>query len=45
VVFCAKTFAKTFEEAAKSGNTVLIPLRNVMSPAEIEKALMAKELL
>ena len=45
VVFCAKTFAKTFEEAVKSGNTVLIPLRNVMSPAEIEKALQAKGLL
>ena len=45
VVFCAKTFAKTFEDAVKAGDTVLIPLRNVMSPAEIEKALMAKELL
>ena len=30
VVFCAKTFVKTFEGCEKNG-TVLIPLKNVMS--------------
>ena len=38
VVFCAKTFIKTFEDAQKSG-TLVIPLKNVMSAPEIEKAL------
>lgn len=38
VVFCAKTFIKTFEDAQKSG-TLVIPLKNVMSALEIEKAL------
>lgn len=38
VVFCAKTFAKNFDDAAKNG-TVIIPLRNVMSDKEIEAAL------
>jgi PTS system ascorbate-specific IIB component len=45
VVFFAKTFAKTFEGSVDPAKTVLIPLRNVMSPAEIEKALMALDLL
>ncbi len=44
VVFCARTFEKTFADAAK-GDTVLIPLRNVMSAQEIEKALQEKGLL
>ena len=38
IVFCAKTFIKTFEDAQKSG-TLVIPLKNVMSAPEIEKAL------
>ncbi len=38
VVMFAKTFANTFK-GAEGPNTVLIPLRNVMSAAEIEKAL------
>ena len=38
VVFCAKTFAKNFDDATKAG-TVIIPLRNVMSDKEIEAAL------
>lgn len=38
VVFCAKTFVKTFE-GNLGANTTLIPLRNVMSAPEIEKAL------
>ncbi|MCQ2442465.1 MAG: PTS sugar transporter subunit IIB [Oscillospiraceae bacterium] len=38
VVFCARTFAKTFE-GNLGANTTLIPLRNVMSAPEIEKAL------
>ena len=44
VVFCARTFEKTFEGAAKKG-TVLIPLRNVMSAPEIEGALKEAGLL
>ncbi len=43
VVFCARTFEKTFADAAK--DTTLIPLRNVMSAPEIEKALQEKGLL
>lgn len=38
IVFCAKTFIKTFEDAQKRG-TLVIPLKNVMSAPEIEKAL------
>ena len=44
VVFCAKTFAKNFDDAAKAG-TIVIPLRNVMSDKEIEAALKAAGLL
>lgn len=44
LVFCAKTFVKTFEGVEKNG-TVLIPLRNVMSAKEIEDALKAADLL
>ncbi|HAS20303.1 MAG TPA: PTS lactose transporter subunit IIB [Lachnospiraceae bacterium] len=44
LVFCAKTFVKTFEGCEKNG-TVLIPLRNVMSAKEIEDALKAADLL
>ncbi len=44
VVFCAKTFAKNFEDAAKAG-TVVIPLKNVMSDKEIEAALKAAGLI
>ena len=41
VVFCARTFAKTFE----GSGTVLIPLKNVMSDKEIEAALKEAGLL
>ena len=41
VVFCAKTFVKTFEGV----DTVLIPLKNVMSDKEIEAALKEAGLL
>ena len=44
LVFCAKTFVKTFEGCEKNG-TILIPLRNVMSAKEIEDALKAADLL
>lgn len=44
VVFCAKNFANMFGEAAKKG-TVVLGLRNIMSPAEMEKALQEKGLL
>lgn len=44
VVFCARNFAKTFADAEKKGVTV-IPLRNVMSNVEIEKALKERDLL
>ena len=44
VVFCARTFVKTFDGVEKDG-TVLIPLRNVMSAPEIESALKEKGLL
>ena len=44
VVFCARTFVKTFDGCEKNG-TVLIPLKNVMSDKEIEAALKAADLL
>jgi PTS system ascorbate-specific IIB component len=44
VVFCARTFAKNFEEVTKT-NTILIPLKNVMSDKEIEAGLKEKDLL
>ena len=44
VVFCARTFVKTFEGIEKNG-TVLIPLKNVMSDKEIEAALKEADLL
>lgn len=44
VVFCARTFAKTFE-GNLGANTTLIPLRNVMSAPEIEKALIEAGLI
>ena len=44
VIFCARTFVKTFDGCEKDG-TVLIPLRNVMSAPEIEAALKEKGLL
>ena len=44
LVFCAKTFVKTFDGVEKNG-TILIPLRNVMSAKEIEDALKAADLL
>ena len=44
VVFCARTFVKTFEGIEANG-TVLIPLKNVMSDKEIEAALQELDLL
>ena len=38
VVFCARTFAKNFEDLAASGKTI-VPLKNVMSDKEIDAAL------
>ncbi|MBQ9493638.1 MAG: PTS sugar transporter subunit IIB [Oscillibacter sp.] len=44
VVFCARNFAKTFEDAQKKG-TVIIPLKNIMSDKEMEKAMQDAGLL
>ncbi len=44
LVFCARTFVKTFDGVEKNGTT-LIPLKNVMSAPEIEAALKAANLL
>lgn len=44
VVFCARNFASTFDDAKKNG-TVIIPLRNIMSAPEIEKGLKEAGLL
>ena len=44
VVFCARTFVKTFDGVEKNG-TALIPLKNVMSAQEIEAALKDAGLL
>lgn len=44
VVLFAKPFAKTFE-GSEGANTVLIPLKNVMSDKEIEAALKEQGLL
>ena len=41
VAFCARTFAKTFDGV----DTVLIPLKNVMSAPEIEEGLKNAGLL
>lgn len=44
LVFCARTFAKNFEDLVAQGKTV-IPLKNVMSDKEIEAALQEQDLL
>ena len=44
VVFCARNFANTFEDAKKKGATVL-GLRNIMSEQEMEKAMREAGLL
>ncbi len=36
VVFCAQNFANMFKDAEKKG-TIVIGLRNIMSPKEIEE--------
>ena len=36
VVFCAKNFANMFKDAEKKG-TIVIGLKNIMSPKEIEE--------
>ncbi len=43
VVFCSKAFATNFENLG--GNTVVIPLKNVMSDKEIEEGLQTAGLL
>ena len=44
VVFCARNFANTFEDAKKKG-TVVLGLRNIMSEQEMEKAMREADLL
>ena len=44
VVLCARNFAKTFEDAQKKG-TVVLPLKNIMSDKEMEKAMQDAGLL
>ncbi len=44
VVLCARNFAKTFEDAQKKG-TVVLPLKNIMSDKEMEKAMKEAGLL
>ncbi|MCR5228932.1 MAG: PTS sugar transporter subunit IIB [Solobacterium sp.] len=43
LVFCARTFVKNFEGVG--ANTIVIPLKNVMSDKEIEAALKEADLL
>lgn len=44
IVLCARNFASMFKDAEKKG-TIVLGLRNIMSPAEMEKALMDHGLL
>ena len=44
VVFCARNFAKMFEDAQKKG-TVVLGLRNIMSDKEMEAAMKDAGLL
>ena len=44
VVFCARNFANTFEDAKKKG-TVVLGLRNIMSEQEMERAMREADLL
>ena len=44
LVFCARTFAKNFDELVAAGK-IVIPLKNVMSAKEIEAALKEADLL
>lgn len=44
IVLCAKNFVSTFKDAEKKG-TIVLGLRNIMSPGEMEKALEARGLL
>ena len=44
VVFCARNFAKMFDDA-KSKGTVVLGLRNIMSDKEMEKAMQEAGLL
>ena len=44
VVFCAKNFTNMFKDAEKNG-TLVIGLKNIMSAAEIEKALKEHEII
>ena len=44
VVFCARNFAKMFEDAQKKG-TVVLGLRNIMSDKEMEAAMKDSGLL
>lgn len=44
VVFCAQNFTNMFKEAEKKG-TIVIGLKNIMSPKEIEEKMREKELI
>lgn len=44
VVFCARNFAKMFDDAQKKG-TVVLGLKNIMSDKEMEKAMQDAGLL
>ncbi len=44
IVFCARNFAGMFKDAEKKG-TVVLGLKNIMSPGEMEKALREKGLI
>ena len=44
VVLCARNFVKTFEDAQKKG-TVVLGLKNIMSPQEMEQAMKDAGLL
>lgn len=44
IIFCARSFAKTFEAAKKEG-AVVLGLRNIMSEQEMERAMREAGLL
>lgn len=44
IVFCAQNFANMFKDAEKKG-TVVVGLKNIMSPKEIEEKMREKGLL
>lgn len=44
IVLCARNFASQFKDAEKKG-TVVLGLKNIMSPAEMEAAMKSKGLI